>query len=78
MSAVSNVKVGRVNIPVLAILMAIPAAIKAASDAAAADHAASSPGGEKVTPEEVLGIIGAFLHVLGDAVLPAVLKANGL
>lgn len=78
MSTEHNAKIGRVNIPIFAIITAIPAAIKAANEAGAGDREASSPGGSKVTPGEVLAIIAAFVTALGEAVAPAILSANGL
>jgi len=75
-----HVRMGRrqVRIPIAAILAALPDAARAARERAADDHAESSPGGANVTAGEVAEDVAAFLSVLAEAVLPAVLKANGL
>lgn len=66
-----------VRIPVVAVIAAVPSAIKAARLVAADDKSASSDGGSKVTPKEVGEAVAAFTLALGEAVLPAILAANG-
>ena len=72
------IKIGRVSIPVFAIVAAIPRAIRRAAEVAKDDHDAASPGGAKVTPGEVAEVVLAFVSALGEEILPAVLKGNGL
>jgi PPE-repeat protein len=67
----------KVRIPVLAIVNAIPAAVRAANAVANDDRDASSDGGAKVTAREVTEAIGAFTAALAEEVLPAILAANG-
>ena len=78
MSDSHNAKIGKVSIPIFAIIAAIPAAVRAASDQAKTDKEADSPGGEKVTAGEVLLVIGAFLGALGEKIAPAIMSANGI
>jgi len=66
-----------VRIPVVAVIAAVPGAIKAARLVAADDKTAASDGGTKVTAKEVGEAIAAFTLALGEAVLPAILAANG-
>lgn len=66
-----------VRIPVVAVIAAVPSAIKAARLVAADDKATSSDGGSKVTAKEVGEAVAAFTLALGEAVLPAILAANG-
>ena len=73
-----NPKVGRVNIPVFAIVAAIPGAVRAAHAERLQNREAESAGGSKVTAGEVAEEVLAFVAALGEAVLPAVLKANGV
>lgn len=73
-----KVRAGRINIPVFAILAAVPAAVKAFKAKAADDRSPSSPGGAKVTAGEFLEDFGAFMGCLAEAALPAVAKANGI
>lgn len=72
------IKIGRVSIPVFAIVAAIPRAIRRAAEVAKDDRDANSPGGVKVTPGEVAEVVLAFVAALGEAILPAVLKSNGV
>lgn len=74
----STERVGRINIPVLAIVEAIPGAIKRAREVGSDDKDADSPGGAKVTAAEVAEDIAAFFAVLAEEVLPQILGANGL
>ena len=71
-----NARIGKIQIPVFAIIAAIPQAIAAAHAVAADDRDSDSDGGAKVTPAEVAEAIGAFARALGDAALPAILRAN--
>jgi hypothetical protein len=71
-----NARVGKIQIPIFAIIAAIPQAIAAAHAVAADDHDSDSDGGAKVTPAEVAEAIGAFARALGVAALPAILRAN--
>ena len=73
-----KVRVGRINIPVFALLAAVPPAVRAFKERAADDRAASSPGGAKVTPGEFLEDFCAFMACLAEAAGPAVAKANGV
>jgi hypothetical protein len=66
-----------VRIPVVAVIAAVPGAIKAARLVAADDKSASSDGGTRVTAKEVGEAVAAFTLALGEAVLPAILAANG-
>jgi len=66
-------------IPVLLrIAAALPAIIAATSAEIRADKAATSDGGKKVTAAEVGVIVGHIMERLGEAIMPTVLKANGL
>lgn len=67
-----------VKLPIFAILAAIPEAVEDAAESAADNHDPDSPGGEKVTPEEVLQDVGAFFEALAKGAAPAILRANGL
>lgn len=71
-----NLKLGRVKIPVIPILLAIPKAIKAVKAEVADNRDSDSPGGEKVTAQEVAEAIAAFMRVLTIEVMDDVLKAN--
>lgn len=71
-------KIGPVKIPVFKVIAAIPEAVQAAAAVAKDDKSPGSPGGEKVTAGEVAEAIAAFLGALGEAIAPAVAKANGL
>ena len=73
-----SLKIGKVKIPVFAIIKAIPGAVRAAAAVAADDKSASSPGGTAVTPGEVVEAIAAFVGALGEAIIAPVLDANGL
>jgi len=66
-----------VRIPVVAVLAAVPKAVRAAKLVAADDKSASSDGGTKVTPKEVTEAVAAFAAALVEEVLPAILAANG-
>lgn len=72
----------RVALPILPLLLRIAAALPGVIRAIDADvkeaHGDKTPGGEKVTPAEVAVIVGHVFERLGEAVLPAILKANGL
>ena len=71
-------KIGRVQIPVLAIVKAIPGAVRAAHAERLQNREADSAGGSKVTAGEVAEEVLAFVAALGEAILPAVMRANGL
>lgn len=75
-----RVRIGRrgVQVPVAAIIAAIPAAIARAQAVGADDRDPDSPGGVQVTPGEVAEDVGAFFLALGEQVLPDVLAANGV
>jgi hypothetical protein len=73
-----NVSIGRVKLPVFAIVAAIPAAARKCRESAADNKAAASPGGSKVTAAEVLEDVLAFVAALGEEAMPAILKANGV
>jgi hypothetical protein len=75
-----HVKIGRlnINIPVFQLLAAIPSGVRAAIESGADNHDPDSPGGEKVTAGEITEDVAAFFKAWGEAVLPAVLKANKL
>lgn len=62
----------------LRIAQALPAIIATVSADVKADKAATSDGGAKVTAAEVGVIVGHIFEQLGAAVLPVVLKANGI
>lgn len=71
-------KIGRVKIPVFVVIAAIPPAIRAAREKLMAAKEADSPKGAKVTPAEVMSVIGAFISELAREVGPALLDANGI
>jgi len=73
-----NLKIGRVVIPLFKVVSAIPAAVRKAAEAARDNKDADSAGGAKVTPAEVTEVVFAFVATLGEAVLPAILEANGV
>lgn len=68
--------------PVVPVLLrvgkALPGIIKQVDADLKAARGEDSPGEEKVTPEEVAAIVGHVFERLGEAVLPVVLRANGL
>ena len=66
-----------VRIPIVAVLAAVPKAVRAAKLVATDDKSASSDGGAKVTPREVAEAVTAFAAALVEEVLPAILAANG-
>jgi hypothetical protein len=66
-----------VRIPVVAVIAAVPKAIRAAKLVAADDKATSSDGGAKVTAKEVAEAVAAFTAALAEEALPAILAANG-
>lgn len=72
----------RVVFPVVPALLrvakALPGIIKQADADLRAAKEEDSPGEERVTPEEVAVLVGHVFERLGEAVLPVVLKANGL
>ena len=72
----------RVSIPLIPLLLKIATALPAIIKQIDADvkHAkeADTDGGVKVTAGEVTVIVGHIMEKLGEAVLPTVLKANGL
>lgn len=72
------ITIGRrgVKIPVVAILRAIPRAIKAAKESAADNRDASSPGGAKVTAGEVAEDVAAFFAKLAQVVAPEIIELN--
>jgi hypothetical protein len=71
-------RVGKVKIPVFAIVEAIPRAIKRAREVGSDDRDADSPGGSKVTVLEVTECVAAFFAALTEEVLPKILSANDL
>lgn len=73
-----NAKIGKVSIPLFAVVAAIPKAIKAAAAVASDDRTTDSPGGVKVTPGEVTEAIFAFVAKLAEEISGPILKANGL
>jgi hypothetical protein len=73
-----NISIGRVKLPIFAIVSAAVAAARRCRASAADNKDASSPGGAKVTAAEVIEDFAVFLAVLGEELTPAVLKANGL
>jgi hypothetical protein len=73
-----DAKIGKVKMPVFAIVAAIPKAVKAAKVVGADNRDASSPGGKKVTAGEVAEVVAAFLVALGAEVTDDILEANGL
>lgn len=66
-----------VRIPIVAVLAAVPKAVRAAKLVATDDKSASSDGGTKVTPKEVAEAVTVFAAALVEEVLPAILAANG-
>jgi len=66
-----------VRIPIVAIIAAIPQAVRAAKLVAADDKAPASPGGTKVTAAEVAEAVAVFVAALTEEVLPAILASNG-
>jgi PPE-repeat protein len=66
-----------VRIPIIAVVTAIPKAVRAAKLVAADDKRASSHGGAQVTAKEVAEAVAAFTTALAEEVLPAILAANG-
>jgi hypothetical protein len=66
-----------VRIPVVAVIAAVPKAIRAAKLVAADDKSPTSDGGTRVTAKEVVEAIEAFTLALSEEALPAVLAANG-
>jgi hypothetical protein len=76
--SVMVVQIGKVKIPLFAVIRAVPLAVKAAAEEASDNKAPSSPGGAKVTPGEVGEVVLAFVLKLADIVAEPVLKANGL
>ena len=66
-----------VRIPVVAVIAAVPRAVRAAKLVAADDRTPASPGGEKVTALEVAEAVAAFVAALAEDITPAVLAANG-
>ena len=62
----------------LRIAQALPAIIATVSADVKADKAATSDGGAKITAAEVGVVVGHIFEQLGAAVLPVVLKANGI
>ncbi len=74
----SNVKLGRVNIPLIPVILAVPKAIKAVRKVAKDDREADSDGGEKITASEVADAIKAFTSTLATLILDDVLEANGI
>jgi hypothetical protein len=71
-------KIGRVNIPVFAVIAAIPPAIRRAHDVIVAAKGDASAGGSKVTAGEVMQSIEAFVAELVREVGPVILTANGI
>jgi hypothetical protein len=66
-----------VRIPVVAVIAAVPKAVRAAKLVASDDKSASSDGGVRVTPKEVAEAVAAFTTALAEEVLPSILAANG-
>lgn len=66
-----------VRIPIVAVVAAVPKAVRAAKLVAADDKSASSDGGTKVTAKEVTEAVAVFTAALAEEVLPAILAANG-
>ena len=60
----TNVLIGAVRIPIFTLLGAIPEAVRAAQAVAQDDHDPASPGGKRVTAEEVAQAVGAFCAAL--------------
>lgn len=73
-----NISIGRVKLPIFAVVSAAVAAAKKCRLSAADNKEASSPGGAKVTIVEVIEDVAVFLAALGEELMPAILKANGL
>lgn len=73
-----NINIGTVRLPIFALLAAIPRAAKRCRESAADNHDASSPGGAKTTASEVTEDVLAFLSVLVEEAMPAILAANGI
>jgi len=72
----TTVRIGAVRIPIFTLLAAIPEAMRAAKAVAHDDHDPASPGGERVTAEEVAQAVGAFCEALAEAAVPAIVAAN--
>lgn len=72
----TTVRIGAVRIPIFTLLSAIPDAVRAAQAVAHDDHDPASPGGERVTAEEVAQAVGAFCEALAEAAVPAIVAAN--
>lgn len=70
----TQIRIGRagIQIPVLQLLAALPDAVKAGIESGADNHDADSPGGAKVTPEEIAEDVGAFFKAWGEAALPEI------
>lgn len=73
-----NISIGRVRLPLFAIIPAAIAAAKRCRASASDNKAADSPGGAKVTAAEVVEDMAVFFSVFAEEFLPAALKANGL
>ncbi len=67
-----------VQFPLGKAIEAIPTAIAAAKASGADDRDPASPGGVKVTAAEAAEDFCAFMTAWAEALLPAVLDANGL
>jgi hypothetical protein len=72
----------RVAFPLIPVLLrvakALPDIIKQVDADVRAAKDEDSPGAAKVTGEEVATLVGHIFEKLGEAILPVVLKANGL
>jgi hypothetical protein len=67
------------TVPVLfRVASILPSVVKDVVAEGQAAKQAGSDGGAKVTAEEVAVIVGHVMQKIGEAVLPIVLKANGL
>lgn len=73
-----NIDIGTVKLPIFALIAAIPRAAKRCRESAADNKDAGSPGGAKTTAGEVAEDVLAFLSVLVEEAMPAILTANGI
>lgn len=73
-----NIKIGKISLPIFALVAAIPRAAKKCRASAADNKDADSPGGSKVTAGEVAEDVLSFLTVLAEEAMPAILAANGI
>lgn len=72
------IKIGKIRVPVLAVVTAVPRAVRRAQAVAGDDRSPDSPGGTTVTPGEVLECVLTFTTALAEEITEPFLRANGL